>query len=168
MNTFQNQYKEPLEKAVLMHSCLSMYLFSECVHSLRALMFFMLCGIISFANANGFYSVYALRYSLYSVCVSQRFLFCLSLYMFSEWHLVPQLCIQIKQSRVYSRKALAECKASRRLGKQIRGLSRFLSKPTLQHIPQRPTFLNDVRFSQDVPLAYVTTHSTTLPYNHPH
>ena len=128
MNTFQNQYKEPLEKAVLMHSCLSMYLFSECVHSLRALMFFMLCGIISFANANGFYSVYALRYSLYSVCVSQRFLFCLSLYMFSEWHLVPQLCIQIKQSRVYSRKALAECKASRRLGKQIRGLSRFLSK----------------------------------------
>ena len=128
MNTFQNQYKfEPLEKAMLMLFCLSMYLFSECVHSLRALMFFMLCGIISFANANGFYSVYALRYSLYSVCVSQRFLFCLSPYLFFKWHIVPLLCIQIKQSRVHSRKALAECKASRRLGKQIRGLYRFLS-----------------------------------------
>lgn len=58
MNTFQNQYKEPLEKAVLMLSCLSMYLFSECVHSLQTPVFFMLCGIISFAYANGFYSVY--------------------------------------------------------------------------------------------------------------
>ena len=57
MNTFQNQYKEPLEKAVLMLSCLSMYLFSECVHSLQTPVFFMLCGIISFAYANGFYSV---------------------------------------------------------------------------------------------------------------
>ena len=111
-----------------MLSCLSMYLFSECVHSLQAPMFFMLCGIISFANATGFYSVYALMYSLYSVCVSQWFLFCLSLYMFSEWHIVPQLCIQIEQSRVHSRKALAGCKASQRLGKQIRDLSRFLSK----------------------------------------
>ena len=66
------------------------------------------------------------------ICKPQRFLFCLSPYLFSEWHIVPQLCIQIKQSRVYSRKALAGCKASRRLGKQIRGLYRFLSKPTLQ------------------------------------
>ena len=131
-------------------------------------------GVHSFASPNGFYSVYALMYSLYSVCGSQRFLFCLSSYLFSEWcpqfckpqrflfclrldvfsvpclwgtngfysvyrricfsewHIVPQLYIQIKQSRVYSRKALAGWKASRRLGKQIRGLSRFLSKPTLQ------------------------------------
>lgn len=27
-------------------------------------------------------------------------------YLFSEWHIVPQLCIQIKQSRSRSRKAL--------------------------------------------------------------
>ena len=65
---------------------------------------------------------------VHSFCKRQRFLFCLSPYLFSEWHIVPQLCIQIKQSRVHSRKALYECKASRRLGKQIRGLSRFLSK----------------------------------------
>ena len=58
----------------------------------------------------------------------QRFLFCLSLYLFSEWHIVPQLYIQIKQSRVHSRKALYECKASRRLGKQMRCFYRFLSK----------------------------------------
>ena len=69
---------------------------------------------------------------VHSFCKRQRFLFCLSPYLFSEWHIVPQLCIQIKQSRVHSRKALAGCKASRRLGKQIRGLSRFLSKSTLQ------------------------------------
>ena len=67
-------------------------------------------------------------YSQCAVCVHQRFLFCLSPYLFSEWHIVPQLCVQIKQSRVYSRKALAECKVSRRLRKQIRGLYRFLSK----------------------------------------
>ena len=67
----------------------------------------------SFASTNGFYSVYR------RIC-------------FSEWHIVPQLCVQIKQSRVYSRKALAECKASRRLGKQMRGLYMFLLKPTLQ------------------------------------
>ena len=64
---------------------------------------------------------------VHSFCKRQRFLFCLSPYLFSKWHIVPQLCVQLKQSRVYSRKALAECKASRRLGKQIRGLSRFLS-----------------------------------------
>ncbi len=58
---------------------------------------------------------------------SQRFLFCLSPYLFSEWHIVPQLYIQIKQSRVHSRKALYECKASRRLGKQMRCFYRFLS-----------------------------------------
>ena len=61
-------------------------------------------------------------------CKLQRFLFCLSPYLFSEWHIVPQLYIQIKQSRVHSRKALSECKASRRLGKQIRCFYRFLSK----------------------------------------
>ena len=60
----------------------------------------------------------------------QWFLFCLSLYLFSEWHIVPQLCIQTKQSRVHSRKALSECKASRRLGKQIRCFYRFLSTST--------------------------------------
>ena len=59
----------------------------------------------------------------------QRFLFSLSPYLFSEWHIVPQFCIQIKQSRVYSRKALSECKASRRLGKQMRCFYRFLSNP---------------------------------------
>ena len=67
-------------------------------------------------------------YSQCAVCGFQRFLFCLSPYLFSRWHIVPQLCIQIKQSRVHSRKALSECKASRRLGKQIRCFYRFLSK----------------------------------------
>ena len=43
-------------------------------------------------------------------------------------HIVPQLYIHIKQSRVHSRKALYECKASRRLGKQMRCFYRFLSK----------------------------------------
>ena len=62
-----------------------------------------------------------------------RFLFCLSPYLFSEWHIVPQLCIQIKQ-RVHSRKALAGCKASRRLGKQIRGFSGFCLNSTLQQL----------------------------------
>ena len=65
---------------------------------------------------------------VFAVCKPQRFLFCLSPYLFSEWHIVPQLYIQIKQSRVHSRKALYECKASRRLGKQIRCFYRFLSK----------------------------------------
>ena len=69
---------------------------------------------------------------VHSFASPQRFLFCLSPYLFSEWHIVPQLCVQIKQSRVDSRKALAECKASRRLGKHIRGLYMFLLKPTLQ------------------------------------
>ena len=65
---------------------------------------------------------------VHSFCKRQRFLFCLSPYLFSEWHIVPQLCIQIKQSRVHSRKALYECKASRRLRKQIWCFYRFLSK----------------------------------------
>ena len=81
---------------------------------------------------------------VFTVCKSQRFLFCLSPYLFSEWHIVPQLYIHIKQSRVHSRKALAECKASRRLGKQIRGLSLFLSKahPTTPYIafPEKRPF----------------------------
>ena len=79
-----------------------------------------------------------------AVCEHQRFLFCLSPYLFSEWHKVPQLYIQIKQSRVHSRKALYECKASRRLEKQIRGLSRFLSKAHLA-----------------APTIYLTTPTTT-------
>ena len=97
-----------------------------------------------FVGFTGFYSVYDQMYSQCAVCGSHWFLFCLSPHLFSEWHIVPLLFIQIKQSRVYSRKALYECKASRRLGKQIRGLSRFLStstywlsrflsKATLQH-----------------------------------
>ena len=81
-----------------------------------------------FVGLTGFYSVYDQMYSLCAVCGSHWFLFCLSPYLFSEWHIVPQLCIQIKQSRVHSRKALSECKASRRLGKQIRCFYRFLSK----------------------------------------
>ena len=36
-------------------------------------------------------------YSQSAVCMPQRFLFCLSPYLFSEWHIVPQLCVQIKQ-----------------------------------------------------------------------
>ena len=86
-------------------------------------------GAHSLASPNGFYPVYALMYSLYSVCGSQRFLFCLSPYLFSEWHIVPQLYIQIKQSRTRSRKALDEWKASRRLGKQIRGFYGFCLSP---------------------------------------
>ena len=81
-----------------------------------------------FKSPNGFYSVYDQMYSQCAVCGFQRFLFCLSPYLFSGWHIVPQLYIQIKLSRVHSRKALSECKASRRLGKQMRCLSRFLSK----------------------------------------
>ena len=71
-----------------------------------------------FVSPNGFYSVYS------RIC-------------FSEWYIVPLLCIQIKQSRVYSRKALSECKASRRLGKQMRCFYRFLSKP-IQHFLFKP------------------------------
>ena len=67
---------------------------------------------------------------VFTVCRFQRFLFCLSPYLFSEWHIVPLFCIQIKQSRVHSRKALYECKASRRLGKQMRRFYRFLSTST--------------------------------------
>ena len=69
-------------------------------------------------------------YSQCAVCVHQRFLFCLSPYLFSEWHIVPQLCVHIKQLRTHSRKALYERKASRRLGKQMRGFSGFCLKPT--------------------------------------
>ena len=77
---------------------------------------------LQFVCPNGFYSVYELcilnaqfkstnvfyvmRYHQFRK--RQRFLFCLSPYLFSEWHIVPQLCIQIKQSRVHSRKALYE------------------------------------------------------------
>ena len=79
-----------------------------------------------------FYSVYHHIYfpSVITVYEHQRFLFCLSPYLFSEWHIVPQLYIQIKQSRVHSRKALYECKASRRLGKQMRCFYRFSSTST--------------------------------------
>ena len=80
------------------------------------------------------------RFSLLSMCLfykwcpqsckHQRFLFCLSMYLFSEWHIVPLLYIQIKQSRTRSRKALSGWKASRRLGKQIRVFSGFCLKPT--------------------------------------
>ena len=83
-----------------------------------------------FASPNGFYSVYDQMYSQCAVCRSHWFLFCLSPYLFSEWHIVPQLGVQTKQSRVHSRKALSECKASRRLGKQIRCFYRFLSTST--------------------------------------
>ena len=84
-----------------------------------------------FASSNGFYSVYDQMSSQCTVCGSHWFLFCLSPYLLSEWHIVPQLCIQTKQSRVHSRKALSEYKASRRLGKQMRCFYRFLSKPTM-------------------------------------
>ena len=50
---------------------------------------------------------------------------CLSPNVFSEWHIVPLLYIQIKLSRACSRKALYGCKASRRLGKYIRGFIGF-------------------------------------------
>ena len=85
---------------------------------------------VQFMGLTGFYSVYNQMYSQCAVCGSHWFLFCLSPHLFSEWHIVPQLCIQIKQSRVHSRKALSECKASRRLGKQIRCFYRFLSTST--------------------------------------
>ena len=50
---------------------------------------------------------------------------CLSPYVFSVWHIVPLLYIQIKLSRACSRKALSICKASRRLRKYIRGFICF-------------------------------------------
>ena len=50
---------------------------------------------------------------------------CLSPYIFTEWHIVPLLYIQIKLSRACSRKALYGCKASRRLGKYMRGFNCF-------------------------------------------
>ena len=103
------------------------------VHSLQAPTVFILFTTRCILNAQfvgftGFYSVYDQMYSQCAVCGSHWFLFCLSPYLFSEWHIVPLLCIQIKQSRVHSRKALSECKASRRLGKQIRCFYRFLFK----------------------------------------
>ena len=85
---------------------------------------------LQLTSSNGFYSVYDQIYSQCTVYGSHWFLFCLSPYLFSEWHIVPQLYIQIKQSRVHSRKALSECKASRRLGKQMRCFYRFLSTST--------------------------------------
>lgn len=93
----------------------------------------------------------------------QRFLFCLSPYLFSEWHIVPQLYIYIKLSRVHSRKALSECKASRRLGKQIRGLSRFLSKSTLQQffVNQQSLSLKGQSPSRH-PIIRTTLHSLNL------
>ena len=91
-------------------------------------------------------------YSVYDVCILNAQFVCTngfySVYRrlcFHEWHIVPQLCVQIKQSRTRSRKALAECKASRRLGKQIRGLYMFLLKPTLQ---------------QSLPLKLILCHKT--------
>ena len=56
---------------------------------------------------------------------------CLSPYIFSEWHIVPLLYIQIKLSRACSRKALYGCKASRRLGKYIRGFNCFCQSPAI-------------------------------------
>ena len=56
---------------------------------------------------------------------------CLSPYMFSEWHIVPLLYIQIKLSRASSRKALSGCKASRRLGKYMRGFVCFCQSPAI-------------------------------------
>ena len=89
------------------------------VHSLQAPTVFILfttrCILYAqFVGLPGFYSVYR------RIC-------------FSEWHIVPQLYIQKKQSRTRSRKALYECKASRRLGKQIRCFIGFCLKPTMQH-----------------------------------
>ena len=89
-------------------------------------------------SPNGFCSVYALMHSLYSVLGHNGFYSVYRRICFSEWHIVPQLCIQLKLSRVYSRKALAGCKASRRLGKQMRGFSGFCLKPTLlHHLPNK-------------------------------
>ena len=100
---------------------------------------------------------------VHSFCKRQRFLFCLSPYLFSEWHIVPQLCIQIKQSRVHSRKALAGCKASRRLGKQIRGLSRFLSKSTLQQFLSKSHPI--AGFAIQHPLPTKMAKSLSAPHN---
>ncbi len=62
---------------------------------------------------------------------STKCFLCLSPYIFSEWHNVPLLYIQTKLSRACSRKALAECKASRRLGKYIRGFGGFCKSPAI-------------------------------------
>ena len=93
--------------------CLRLYVFS--MHSLRAPTVLVLFVTASVSRM------------MSTVLHAQRFLFCLSPYLFFEWHIVPLLCIHIKQSRVHSRKALYECKASRRLGKQIWCFYRFLS-----------------------------------------
>ena len=66
--------------------CLRLYVFS--MHSLRVPTFFILFVTASVSPM------------MSTVLHAQRFLFCLSPYLFSEWHIVPQLCIQIKQSRV--------------------------------------------------------------------
>ena len=119
------------------------------VHSLRATNVFIL------------FTMYV--FSMHSLCTPTVFILFIAVYVFRVAHRAT---------------ALAGCKASRRLGKQIRGLSRFLSNfhstsgfclsPPIGTPQMNPTLFNDVRFSQYVPLVSVTTHSTTLPYNHPH
>ena len=52
-------------------------------------------------------------------------------YIFTEWHIVPLLYIQIKLERACSRKTLAEGKASRRLGKYIGGFVCFCESPAI-------------------------------------
>ena len=97
----------------------------------------------------------------------QWFLFCLSLYLFSEWHIVPQLCIQTKQSRVHSRKALSECKASRRLGKQIRCFYRFLSTSTywLSRFCLKPTHIQGSYNSLSSVFRLLLIEAITLPFH---
>ena len=51
--------------------------------------------------------------------------------IFTEWHIVPLLYIQIKLERACSRKTLAEGKASRRLGKYIGGFVCFCESPAI-------------------------------------
>ena len=52
-------------------------------------------------------------------------------YIFTEWHIVPLLYIQLKLERACSRKTLAEGKASRRLGKYIGGFVCFCESPDI-------------------------------------
>ena len=104
---------------------------------------------------------------VFAVCKPQRFLFCLSPHQFSEWHIVPQFYIQIKQSRVHSRKALSECKASRRLGKQIRCFYRFLSTSTywLSRFCLKPTHIQGSYNSLSSVFRLRLIEAITLPFH---
>ena len=113
----------------------------------------------TFCTPNGFYSVVTTSvFRMMSTVLHTPTVYLgLSPCLFSEWHIVPLLYIQIKQSRTRSRKDLDEWKASRRLGKQIRGLYRFMSKSPRKSKPPIPK-------SQPFHFSFALMIYTNVPY----